>query len=160
MAAAEAKSGGHLVAATNRKARHDYTIVDTLETGIELRGTEVKSIRQGKASIGEGYARIEKEEVILYGVHILPYDHGNIHNHDPVRPRKLLLHKREIHRLIGLTAEKGFTLVPLQLYFKHGRAKIELGLGKGKQHEDRREDLKRRDSERDARRAIAHANRR
>ncbi|MBU0677726.1 MAG: SsrA-binding protein SmpB [Verrucomicrobia bacterium] len=141
-------------AATNRKARRDYHVLQKLEAGIELRGTEVKSLRQGRVSLGEGYARIERGEVVLHGVHILPYEHGNIHNHDPLRPRRLLLHSHEIAKLIGLVQEKGCTLVPLRLYFKKGRAKIELGVCKGKHTQDKREDLKRKTADREAERAI------
>ncbi len=146
---------------TNRKALRDYHVIDRLEAGVALCGTEVKSIRQGHLTLNEGYARLEKNgEVFLYGVHINPYDHGNVHNHDPVRPRKLLLHRREIKRLFGQTAVKGHALVPLKAYFKRGRLKIELGLCKGKQTVDKREDIKRKTADREAERAMAHRNRR
>lgn len=145
----------HKPIATNRRAHRDYHILDKLEAGVELRGTEVKSIRQGNMNLAEGHARLEKTgEVILYGVHINPYDHGNVHNHDPVRPRKLLLHRREIKRLFGQTAIKGHALVPLRAYFKRGRVKIELGLCKGKQTIDKREDIKRKTADREAERAM------
>lgn len=141
--------------ATNRKAQRDYHVLDSLEAGIELRGTEVKSIRQGNLNLADGYARLEKSgEVFLYGVHINPYDHGNVHNHDPVRPRKLLLHKREIKRLIGQATVKGHAIVPLRAYFKRGRLKIEIGLCKGKQTIDKREDIKRKTADREAQRAM------
>ena len=147
--------------ATNRKAQRDYHIVDRLEAGVVLRGTEVKSVRQGNLALGEGYARLEPGgEVFLYGVHINPYDHGNVHNHEPARPRKLLLHRREIKRLFGQTAIKGNTLVPLRAYFKRGRLKVELGLGKGKQQIDKREDIKRKAADREAERALRQRQRR
>lgn len=141
--------------ASNRKARRDYEILDTLEAGISLVGTEVKSIRAGHISLTEGFAHVDQGQVILEGVNILPYDHGNVHNHDPVRPRRLLLHRREINRLIGQTAEKGLTLIPLKAYLKRGRIKIEIGLARGKHHEDKRETLKRKTADREAARAIA-----
>ncbi len=145
----------HKPIATNRKAHRDYHVLDKLEAGIELRGTEVKSIRQGNMNLAEGYARLEKSgDVVLYGVHINPYDHGNVHNHDPVRPRRLLLHRREIKRLFGQTAIKGHALVPLRAYFKRGRVKVELGLCKGKQTIDKREDIKRKTADREAQRAM------
>jgi SsrA-binding protein len=141
---------------TNRKALRDYLVMERVETGIELRGTEVKSIRQGNLTLNEGYARLEKSgEVYLYGVHINPYDHGNVHNHDPVRPRRLLLHRSEIKKLFGQTAIKGHALIPLRAYFKRGRVKIEVGLCKGKQTIDKREDLKRKTADREAERAMA-----
>ncbi len=145
----------HKPIATNRKAHRDYHVLDKLEAGIELRGTEVKSIRQGNLNLAEGYARLEKSgDVVLHGVHINPYDHGNVHNHDPVRPRRLLLHRREIKRLFGQTAIKGHSLVPLRAYFKRGRVKIELGLCKGKHTVDKREDIKRKTADREAQRAM------
>lgn len=141
---------------TNRKALRDYLVMERVETGIELRGTEVKSIRQGNLTLNEGYARLEKSgEVYLYGVHINPYDHGNVHNHDPVRPRRLLLHRSEIKKLFGQTAIKGHALIPLRAYFKRGRVKIEVGLCKGKQNIDKREDLKKKTADREAERAMA-----
>jgi len=147
--------------ATNRKAHRDYIVLDKLEAGIELRGTEVKSLRQGNATINESFATVDKSgQVYLHQCHILPYDHGNVHNHDPVRPRRLLLHRKEIKRLHGLMAIKGQTLVPLRMYFKRGRAKVELGLCKGKQTVDKREDIKKRDAGREAERALAYRNRR
>ena len=159
--AAAAPGGGLKIITTNRKAQRDYHVLEKLEAGIALRGTEVKSVRQGNLTLNEGYARLEKSgDVVLHGVHINPYDHGNVHNHDPVRPRRLLLHQREIKRLFGQTAVKGHALIPLRAYFKRGRLKIELGLCKGKQTIDKREDLKRKTSNREAQRAMAAHNRR
>lgn len=125
-----------------------------MEAGIALLGSEVKALRAGKASLGEGYARIEADEVYLHNVHISHYGAASHFNHDPLRPRKLLLHRREIHRLIGHTEQRGLTLVPLRLYFKRGRAKIELGLARGKRDYDRRHDIARRDAERAIDRAL------
>lgn len=141
--------------AVNRRARHDYHVLETMECGLELRGTEVKSCRQGKASLVGTFAQIEDGEVWVRDMRIEPFAHGNRFNHDPVRPRKLLLHRQEIHRLIGQTQEKGRTLIPLRLYLKRGRVKLELGLCKGKDVVDKRETLKRRTADRDAQRAIA-----
>ena len=130
---------GIKVVANNKKARHDYFIEDTYETGIVLTGTEIKSIRQGKVNIKESYAKIENGEMILYGMHISPYEHGNRFNVDPLRPRKLLLHKREIQKLIGYTTLKGLTLVPLRMYINEkGRAKLELAVARGKKDYDKR----------------------
>lgn len=136
------------VAATNKKARHDYFIEDTIEAGIVLTGTEVKSIRQGKVNIKDSYANIENGEVFLYNMHISPYEQGNIYNVDPLRVRKLLLNKREIRKLIGLTTIKGYTLIPLSLYFKNGKVKVELAIAKGKKLYDKRETIAKRDAER------------
>ncbi len=141
--------------ARNPKATHDYHVLETWEAGIVLTGTEVKSLRNGKASIKEAYARLRNGEIFLEGMNVTPYEQGNRYNHDPVRSRKLLLHRREIERLIGAVEQRGLTLVPLELYFKHGRAKVVLALGKGKKQHDRREDVKRRIDEREAARAIA-----
>ena len=140
---------GIKVVANNKKARHDYFIEDTYETGIVLTGTEIKSIRQGKVNIKESYAKIENGEMILYGMHISPYEHGNRFNVDPLRPRKLLLHKREIQKLIGYTTLKGLTLVPLRLYINEkGRAKLELAVARGKKDYDKRNPLAKRDADR------------
>lgn len=137
------------VIANNKKARHDYFIEEIYEVGIVLTGTEIKSIRQGKVNIKESFARVDKGEVILYGMHISPYDHGNIFNTDPLRPRKLLLHKREIRKLIGYTQQKGLTLVPLNLYINEdGRAKLELGVARGKKIYDKRADIAKKDADR------------
>ncbi len=140
---------GIKVVAQNKKARHDYFIEQTMEAGIVLSGTEVKSIRQGKVNLKDSYAMIEGGEVILNGMHISPYEQGNIFNKDPLRDRKLLLHKSEINRLIGYTQQKGLSLVPLQLYFKRGIVKLELGIAKGKKLYDKRDDMAERDAKRE-----------
>ncbi|MGB4311740.1 MAG: SsrA-binding protein SmpB [Natronincolaceae bacterium] len=133
---------------TNKKARHDYFIEETYEAGIALVGTEVKSIRQGKINIKDGYAQVENGEVFLYNVHISPYEQGNIFNRDPLRARKLLLHKNEIRKLIGYVQQKGYTLIPLSFYLKDGLVKVELGVGIGKRKYDKREVIAKRDAER------------
>lgn len=148
-----AKDSARKIIAQNRKARHDYEILETFEAGLALRGTEVKSLRAGRANLKDSYAAVHNGEVWLYGVHISPYSHGNINNHDPERDRKLLLHRREIRRLIGKTKETGLTLVPLQLYFTRGKAKVELALARGKKQYDKREAIARRDAEREMKRA-------
>lgn len=140
--------------ATNRKARHDYTILDTYEAGIALTGTEVKSLRQGKANISDSYARIVKGEVWLHSMHISPYEQGSYANVDPVRDRKLLLHRKEIRRLLGKLSERGVTLVPLKVYFTRNMAKVLLGLCRGKKEFDRRQDIAQREAERDIRRKL------
>jgi SsrA-binding protein len=142
------------VIAQNRKARHDYFILDTVEAGIVLRGTEVKSLRDGRANLKDSYARVEGGEVHLYGMHISPYEQGNRYNHHPTRTRKLLLRRSEIRRLIGKVQEKGLTLVPLRLYFSGGVAKIELALVRGKKQYDRRDAIAKRDTQRDVQRAL------
>ncbi|MGB2769588.1 MAG: SsrA-binding protein SmpB [Candidatus Zixiibacteriota bacterium] len=142
------------VIATNRKAHHLYHIVDTYEAGIALVGTEVKSLRQGKVSFQDSFATVEKGEVYLRSLHISPYDQANRFNHDPTRPRKLLLHKGEIRRLLGKTAERGFTIVPLRVYFKGKVAKVELALAIGKKLFDRRKTIKDREVQRELRRAL------
>lgn len=137
------------LAANNKKARHDFFIEDTYEAGIALTGTEIKSVRQGKVSIKESYAKIVGEEVMLYGMNISPYEQGNRFNVDPVRPRKLLLHKREIRKLIGYTVQDGLTLVPLRMYINdRGKAKVELAVARGKKNYDKRHDIAKRDAER------------
>ena len=136
--------------ANNKKAYHDYFIEDTYEAGIALAGTEVKSLRSGKCSIKEAFVRVENGEVYVYGMHITPYEKGNIFNKDPLRVRKLLLHKSQIQKLIGNSAEKGYTIVPLQVYFSNGRAKIEIGLAKGKKLYDKRQDIAKKDQKREA----------
>jgi SsrA-binding protein len=146
--------------ARNPKATHDYHVLETWETGIVLTGTEVKSLRSGKASIKEAYARLKNGEVFLEGMNITPYEQGNRYNHNPVRTRKLLLHRREIERMIGAVEQRGLTLVPLELYFKNGRAKVALALGKGKKQHDKRETIKRRVEEREAARAVSIRGRR
>ena len=140
--------------ARNPRASHDYHFLETWETGIVLSGTEVKSLRTGKASIKEAYAHLRNGEVWLEGMHITPYEQGNRWNTEPVRSRKLLMHRREIERLIGGVERKGFTLVPLEIYFNRGRAKVALALAKGKKTHDRREDIKRREADREVRRAL------
>lgn len=146
--------------ARNPKATHDYHILDTWESGIVLTGTEVKSLRGGKASIKEAYARVRRGEIFLEGMNITPYAQGNRYNHDPVRTRKLLLHRKEIEKLIGAVEQQGLTLIPLELYFKNGRAKVALALGRGKKEHDKRQDLKRRVAEREAARAVSIRGRR
>lgn len=145
---------GRKIVAQNKKARHDYFIEDTFEAGIVLTGTEVKSIRQGKVNLKDSFCRIKDGEALLINMHISPYEQGNRFNQDPVRTRKLLLHKREINRLIGQTKEQGYALVPLSLYFKNGFAKIELALAKGKKLYDKRESLKEKEAKRDVERAF------
>jgi SsrA-binding protein len=137
------------VVAQNKKARHDYFIEQTLEAGIVLSGTEVKSIRAGKVSLKDSYASINDGEVYIIGMHISPYEQGNIFNKDPLRDRKLLLHKYEINKLIGYTQQKGMALVPLRLYFKKGKVKVELAVAKGKKLYDKREDISKRDAKRE-----------
>ena len=136
--------------ANNKKAYHDYFIEETYETGIVLTGTEIKSVRQGKVSIKESYAKIENSEMILYGMNISPYEQGNRYNVEPLRPRKLLLHKQEIRKLIGYTTIKGLTLVPLKMYInEEGRAKVEIAVERGKKNYDKREDIDKRDAKSD-----------
>jgi SsrA-binding protein len=151
---------GEETVALNRKARHDYTIVDTVEAGIVLTGTEIKSIRDGKANLQDAYARVERGEAWLIGANIAPWAGGNRANHEPRRTRKLLLHRSQIDELVGRAAQKGLTVVPLRLYITtRGRAKIELGLAKGKQLHDRRRDIADRDAKRDMARELAAAQR-
>lgn len=149
------KNDQQKVVATNRKAFHDYFIEDKLEAGIVLTGTEVKSLRDGRANLQDSYAGIKDGEVYLYHCHISPYSHGNIMNHDPTRPRKLLLHRKEISKLLGKTQQKGLTIIPLRIYFsQRGQAKVEIALAKGKKHYDRRESIKAREAGREVERAI------
>ncbi len=150
------KESGEKVIATNRKAFHDYEITDKFETGIVLKGTEVKSLRDGRVNLKDSYAAVDaRGELILHNCHISPYSHGNIMNHDPIRVRKLLLHKKEIHKLLGKTQQKGLTVVPLRIYFsERGKAKVELGLAKGKKLHDRRDTIKAREAGREVERAI------
>lgn len=136
--------------ANNKKAYHDYFIDEKYEAGVVLHGTEVKSMRMGKCSIKEAFVRIENGEVFVYGMHVSPYEKGNIFNRDPLRPKKLLMHKTEINKLAGKLAEKGLTLVPLQVYFKNGRAKVEIGLARGKKLYDKRRDIAKKDQRRAA----------
>lgn len=149
-----ANTDGKKIVARNRKAHHEYHVLDTWEAGIVLTGPEVKSIRAGKVSLAEAFARVEDGEVWLHGMHVSPYDPATRWNTDPVRPRKLLLHAREIRRLIGAMREKGLTLVPLELYFRRGLAKVTLALARGKKLHDKRETLKRRTAEREMERAV------
>lgn len=154
------KAAGNVVA-QNRRARHDYDILETFEAGISLVGSEVKSLRTGKAQLKDSYARVERGEVWLHGVHVPPYEFASAHTgHEPERPRKLLLHRSEIDELLGRTQQEGLTLIPLSVYFKDGRAKVELGLAKGRRHYDKRRAIAERDAKREAERAMARARRR
>ena len=145
---ADDRAGEKLIS-NNRKARHNFEILETYEAGIVLRGTEVKSLREGQVNFKDSYAKIDREEAWLHGCHIAPYHHGTDANHDPERSRKLLLHRREISRLLGKIAERGLTLVPLRLYFKSGRAKLELGLARGKKLHDKRATIREREAQRE-----------
>jgi len=142
------------IVSTNRKAYHDYTIVETYEAGLSLLGTEVKSLREGKANLRDSYVIIKDGEAFLLNCHISPYSHGNIQNHEPLRTRKLLLHKREIDSLWGKVRQKGFTLIPLKIYFKNGRAKVEIGLCKGKRVYEKREAIKEKEAQREIERHL------
>ncbi|MCI8615067.1 SsrA-binding protein SmpB [Parablautia intestinalis] len=144
-----AKEDKKLVA-NNKKAYHDYFIEEKYEAGLVLHGTEVKSLRMGKCSIKEAFIRLENGEAFIYGMHISPYEKGNIFNKDPLRVKKLLLHKQQIRKLIGNSSEKGYTIVPLQVYFSDGRAKLEIGLARGKKLYDKRQDIARKDQKREA----------
>jgi len=155
MANKKAAAGdGEQIICVNRQARHNYFIDETYEAGLVLLGSEVKSLRDGKAHLMDSYARIQKGEAFLINAHVSPYPGANQFNHDPTRPRKLLLHAREIERLTGKTKEKGLTVVPLKMYFKNGRAKVELGLARGKKLYDKRETLRRKDAEREVERTL------
>jgi len=147
------------VIATNRQAHRDYAILGTFEVGIELRGNEVKSLREKRVNFKDSFARVDKGEVLLYNLHITPYKYTTYEDIDPVRTRKLLLHKAQIKRLIGQTSEKGLTLIPLKMYFKRGFAKVELALAKGKRLYDKRESIRRRESDRSIRRIMRHKKR-
>jgi SsrA-binding protein len=149
-----AREKGQQVIARNRRARHEYAIEDTFEAGVSLTGTEVKSLRAGRASLADGFAQVSDGEVWLHNVHIPEYTQGTWTNHQPRRIRKLLLHRKEIDRIAAKTAEQGLTLVPLSLYFKDGKVKVELGLGRGKRTYDKRHDLARRDAAREVERAL------
>ena len=142
--------------AENRKAFHDYHVLDTWEAGMVLLGTEVKSIREGRVNLRDSYARVEKGEVWLYNVNISSYSHRGYADHEPLRQRKLLMHRDEIRKLIGKTTEKGMTLVPLRMYFRKGRVKVAIGLAKGKKDYDKRETIKRREADRETRAAMKH----
>lgn len=148
---AKGKESQKLIA-NNKKAYHDFFIDETYECGIALHGTEVKSMRMGKCSIKEAFVRIEDGEVFVYGMHVSPYEKGNIFNKDPLRVKKLLLHKYEINKLLGKIKEKGYTLVPLQVYFKDGKVKVEIGLARGKKLYDKRQDIAKKDQRREAER--------
>ncbi|WP_420125409.1 SsrA-binding protein SmpB [Longimicrobium sp.] len=151
---AEAKTGGDRIAVQNRRARHEYHVLDTWEAGIVLQGTEVKSLRDGKANLQDSFARLDhRGELWLHNLHISPYEMGNRFNHDPLRPRKLLMHRNELRRLVGQVEQKGLTLVPLDLHFSNGLAKVNLALVRGKQLHDKRETLKERADQRDVERA-------
>lgn len=142
--------GAMKLVANNKKAYHDYFVEEKIEAGLVLHGTEVKSLRMGKCSIKEAFIRIGNGEMFIYGMHISPYEKGNIFNKDPLRVKKLLLHKTEINKLLGKIKEKGFTIVPLQVYFKEGRAKVEIGLCRGKKLYDKRQDIAKKDQKREA----------
>ena len=142
------------VVARNRKARHEYEILETFEAGLALKGPEVKSIREGKVSFQDSFARVEGGEVYLHSLHVSPYEQANRYNVDPLRPRKLLMRREEIRRLVGKVEEKGLTLIPLEIYFSRGYAKVQLALARGKKLHDKRETLKRKDQEREARRVL------
>ena len=152
-----AKSNDKMVA-NNKKAYHDYFILDKIETGIALHGTEVKSLRMGKCSIKESFIRIENGEVFIYGMHISPYEKGNIFNKDPLRTRKLLMHKAEINKLMGRSQEKGFTLIPLEVYFKGPKVKVKVGLCRGKKLYDKREDMAKKEQRRELEREFKSSN--
>lgn len=152
------KMSGIKLVANNKKAYHDFFIDEKAEAGIELFGTEVKSIRMGKCSIKESFIKIEKDQVYIYGMHISPYEKGNIFNKDPLRVRKLLLHKQEIRRLLSKIKEKGYTLVPLQVYFKGSLVKVEIGLARGKKLYDKRDDLAKKDAKREIEREFKSKN--
>jgi SsrA-binding protein len=148
------KESSERIICQNKTARMNYFIDDTFEAGIVLVGTEVKSLRDGRANLKDGYALVTNEEVYLHDLHISPYTHGNRYNHDPLRVRKLLLHKQEIRRLYGKSREKGLTLVPLKMYFKKDKVKVEIGIGRGKKLYDKREDMKLKEDRRDMERAF------
>ena len=149
-----ARQHGEKLIADNRRARHDYHLLDRFEAGLVLTGTEVKSLRDGRASLAQSFAEVRDGEAWLVGANIATYDQGNIANHDPDRPRKLLLHRREIDRLLGQTRERGLTVVPTRLYFKDGRVKVELALARGKEIRDKRRDIAKRDADRQIERAL------
>ncbi|HHH6019257.1 TPA: SsrA-binding protein SmpB [Listeria monocytogenes] len=147
------KGDGKLVA-QNKKARHDYAIEETFEAGIVLQGTEIKSVRNARVNLKDSYARIDNGEIFLHNMHISPYEQGNRYNHDPLRTRKLLLHKKQISRLIGETKESGYSIVPLKMYIKDGYAKVLIGVARGKKKYDKRQDLKQKEAKRDIERAF------
>src|SRR5918998_1554983 len=149
-----ARTKGEKLITDNRRARHDYHLLDRYEAGLVLQGTEVKSLREGRVTLQQAYAEVRGDEAWLVGAHISTYDQGNIANHDPDRDRKLLLHRKEIASLIGKVRERGFTLIPTRLYFKDGRAKVELALARGKERHDKRRDIARREADRQIERAL------
>lgn len=151
---ADEKKNSSRIIAENRKARHDYFVIETYEAGIELFGTEVKSLRAGGVNLKDSYCEIDEGELFALGVHISPYEQGNIFNREPLRPKKLLMHKREIMKLTGLVSREGYTLVPLSLYFKGSRVKMAIGLCKGKKLYDKRDSIAKRDADRDIERAM------
>jgi SsrA-binding protein len=151
---AKSKEDGRKIVCKNKRAWHEYEILETVEAGMVLVGTEVKSLREGRVNLRDSYAKVLGEQVYLVDAHISPYSHGNIMNHDPLRERKLLLHKKEIQRMGGKVAERGLTLIPLQIYFKQGKAKVELGLAKGKRLYDKRAAIKKRDEGREMMREL------
>ena len=151
---AKKQSSGEKLIASNKQARYNYHILETYEAGMALRGNEVKSLREAKANLSDSFAKVDKKEIWLYSLHISPYSKNSDHKYNPIRVRKLLMHKEEIKKLLAKTAEKGLTLVPTKLYFKRGRVKIELGIAKGKKMFDKREDIKRRTQEREVREQI------
>ena len=153
MTKSDAATDGRKIIVSNRKARHEFEVLQTLETGIVLQGTEVKSLRDARANLQDAFARFERGELWLHNLHISPYEPGNRYNHDPLRPRKLLLHRREMRKLVGQVEQKGLTLVPLDIYFRKGLAKLTLALVRGKKLHDKRDDLKRREGEREMERA-------
>lgn len=142
------------VVAQNKKARHDYHVEETFEAGIVLQGTEIKSIRAGRANLKDSFARVQNGELFLHNMHISTYEQGNRYNHDPLRTRKLLLHRKEINKLLGATKEQGYSIVPLKMYLKNGFAKLLIGLAKGKKHFDKRDDIKKKDAKREIERAF------
>ncbi len=150
------KPSGEKSVATNKKAYHDYFILDKYEAGVVLLGTEVKAIREGRLNLKDSYALVQRGEMFLLNCHISPYSHGNRENHDPTRTRKLLLHEKEIRKLIGKTQEKGLTLVPLRVYLKRGKVKVELGVARGKKMFDKRETERRKEADREASAAMKH----
>lgn len=158
MAKQEADTAGIKLVGQNRKARHDFEIIDTFEAGMVLQGTEVKALRDGRVQLKDSFAHISRGEIFVNRVHISPYEAGNFHNHEPERMRKLLMHRAEIRRLIGQTTQKGLTLVPLKIYFKRGRVKMQLGLARGKREFDKRQTIAQRSAQRAIDRAVKEAN--
>lgn len=156
---AKEKPAGEKIVCVNRQARHNYFIDETYEAGIALVGTEVKALREGRANLKDGYALVKDDEIFLYDLHISPYTHGNRENKDPLRVRKLLMHKREIRRLYGKSQERGLALIPLRMYFKNGKVKVEIGVGRGKKLYDKREDMRLKEDRRAMERGLRAKNR-